>query len=61
MKLYNISASESARADTRDSFLLVLVSNVVGDFSRPRGSCNEVALYPWDRLHIADVEVPVGR
>lgn len=61
MKLCNISVSESARADTSDSFLHVLVSNVVGDFGRPGGPCNEVALYPWDLLHIADVEVPVGR
>jgi len=61
MKLYTISDSESARAGTRDSYLHVLVSNVVGDFGRPRGPCNEVAVCLWGRLHIADVDVPVGR
>jgi len=61
MKLSTISVSESARAGTRDSYLHVLVSNVVGDFGRPRGPCNEVAVCPWGWLHIADVDVPVGR
>jgi len=61
MKLYAISVSYSVPAGTRDSYLLVLVSNVAGDFGRPRGPCNEVAVCPWDWLHIADVDVPVGR
>ena len=57
MKLYNISVSKS----TRDSFLHVLVSNVVGDFGGPRRPCNEVAVCPWGWLHIADIQVPMGR
>jgi len=60
MKLYNISVSESARTGTRDSYVRVLVSNVVDDFGRPRGPRNEVAVCMWILLHVADVDVPVG-
>lgn len=46
----NICVWEIVCDYTGDSFVDVVVSNVVGDFGRPRRPSNEVALCPWAKL-----------